>query len=251
MKVYFVGAGPGDPELLTLKGRRLLAAADIVVWAGSLVNPALLDWAPPAAPRYDSAGMSLAEVLEVYEEAREREGSIVRLHSGDPSLYGAIQEQLDYCAARGIPTEVVPGVSSVFAAAASFKRELTLPGVSQSLVVTRVAGRTGLPPGEELAALAAHGTSLALFLSGGLLTEAARKLSAVLPPATPVRLVRRASWPDERIAACRLGELEELAAGGAWEGQTMVLVGRALEPEGYEASKLYDSSFSHGRRKAT
>jgi precorrin-4/cobalt-precorrin-4 C11-methyltransferase len=246
-----VGAGPGDPELITLKGRRLLGEADLVVYAGSLVNPRLLEFTRPGVPTFDSAAMTLEQVLALYDERKDAEGTIVRLHTGDPSIYGAIQEQIDWCEAAGIPVEVVPGVSSVFAAAASLRRELTLPGVSQSLIITRVGGRTPVPDAESIASLAAHGTSMALFLSGGLLPEAASALLTSYPPDTPVRIVRRASWPDEEITARRL---DELAGTGksreGKDGQVMVLVGPALAPESYEHSRLYDLGFTHGRRNA-
>jgi precorrin-4/cobalt-precorrin-4 C11-methyltransferase len=252
MKVWIVGAGPGDPELITLKGRRLLEEADLVVYAGSLVNPALLEFARPGVAVFDSASMTLEEVLSLYDERKALAGSIVRLHTGDPSIYGAIQEQIDHCEAAGIPVEVVPGVSSVFAAAASLKRELTLPGVSQSLIITRAAGRTPVPEAESLASFAAHGSTMALFLSGGRLAEAARELLSAYPHDTPALIVRRASWPDETKTACRL---DELAGGGGivaegQEGQVMVLLGPALGPESYERSRLYDPSFAHGRRGA-
>jgi len=249
MRVAFIGAGPGDPELLTLKGARLLSEADVVVYAGSLVNPAVLERARPGVPVYDSAGMTLAEVLAVYEEHRASPGLIARLHTGDPSMYGAIQEQLDYCAAAGIATEVVPGVSSVFAAAAALGRELTLPGVSQTLILTRAAGRTPVPEAERLAALAEHGATMAVFLSAGLVAELAAELLPAYGPDAPVRIVHRASWPDQRIIEGTLADIASKAEGLG--GQAMILVGRALDPgSAYERSRLYDPGFSHGRRAA-
>lgn len=250
MKVWIVGAGPGDPELITVKGRRLLGEADLVVYAGSLVDRRMLEYAKSGVPAYDSAGMTLEEVLSLYRERKALEGNIVRLHTGDPSLYGAIQEQIDWCKAEGVPVEVVPGVSSVFAAAASLGRELTLPGVSQSLVITRVGGRTPVPASESLASFAAHGTTMALFLSGGLLAEAAAELLSAYPPDTPVRLVRRASWPDEETAECRLDELAKQGSRDGRQGQTMILVGPALASDGYGRSRLYDPGFAHGYRGA-
>lgn len=251
MKVWIVGAGPGDPELLTLKGRRLLEGAACVVYSGSLVNPRLLEFARPGIPVWDSASMTLAEVLAIYAERRDLSGDIVRLHTGDPSIFGAIQEQIDWCKTQGIPVEVVPGVSSVFAAAASLGRELTLPGLSQSLIITRAGGRTKVPASESLASFAAHGTTMALFLSGGLAGPAADQLLEAYPPETPVRLVRRASWADEERLACRLDELAGAPRpfGPGQEGQVMILVGPALAPGSYEASRLYDPGFSHGRRR--
>lgn len=251
MRVAFIGAGPGDPELITVKGARLVAGADVVVYAGSLVNPAVLSGVRPGVPVFDSAGMTLDEVLAVYDERRDEPGLIARLHTGDPSMYGAIQEQLDWCEARGIPTEVVPGVSSVFAAAAALRRELTLPGVSQTLILTRAAGRTPVPEAESLASLAAHGATMAVFLSVGLMDEVVRSLEPAYGPDAPVRVVHRASWPDERVVAGRLSDIAAKVAEAGLRGQAMILVGSVLDPgAGYDTSKLYDAGFSHGRREA-
>jgi precorrin-4/cobalt-precorrin-4 C11-methyltransferase len=234
VKVWIVGAGPGDPELITLKGKRLISEADLVIYAGSLVNPKLLKFARPGVPAFDSASMTLEEVLALYDDRAALEGSIVRLHTGDPSIYGAIQEQIDHCEAAGIPVEVVPGVS-------------------QSLVITRMAGRTPVPDSESLASFASHRASMALFLSGSLLSEAAGELLSSYPPDTPVRMVRRASWPDEKKLSCTLSELAagdtEFSSGK--EGQVMVLIGPALAPSAYDRSKLYDPSFTHGRRRGS
>ncbi len=272
MRLAIVGAGPGDPELITLKGRRLLGEADLVIYAGSLVNPALLEFRRPDAKVYDSAAMTLEEVLAIYDENAGREGLIVRLHTGDPSLYGAIQEQIDHCLARGMEVEVVPGVSSVFAAAAALKRELTLPGLGQTLILTRAAGRSSVPERESLSRLASHGATMAIFLSAGLLPELLRDLIPHYGPDCPLRMVHRASWPDERIVRTSLGEMEArlaLPGGSPWAenstedsggtgsisggptGQVMILVGPVLgaAPADYEKSKLYDPGFSHGRRK--
>ncbi len=250
MRVAFIGAGPGDPELITRKGARLLGEADVVVYAGSLVNPALLGLARPGTPAYDSAGMTLEEVLAVYEERRAEPGLIARLHTGDPAMYGAIQEQLDYCEASGIETEVVPGVSSVFAAAAALRRELTLPGLSQTLILTRAAGRTPVPEAERLSTLASHGATMAVFLSAGLLEGLVAELLPSYGPDAPVRVVHRASWPDERVISGTLADIAGKAAGLG--GQAMILVGRVLDPgDEYERSRLYDPGFSHGRRSAS
>ncbi len=255
MRVAIVGAGPGDPELITVKGRNLLAEADMVIYAGSLVNPAILSYARRGVPTYDSASMTLEEVVALYDANASREGLIVRLHTGDPSMYGAIQEQIDHCHARGIPVEVVPGVSSVFAAAASVKREFTLPGISQTLILTRAEGRTPVPEREKLSSLAAHGASMAIFLSATLLPGLVEDLIASYGADCPLRLVYRASWPDEKTlsatlgSALRLMEADEFFSGV--RGQLMILVGPALgaSSDAYERSRLYDPSFSHGRRQ--
>ena len=252
MRVAIIGAGPGDPELLTVKGARLLEEADIVVYAGSLVNPDLLRRARPGVPIFDSSGMTLEEVLSIYESNRDREGLIARLHTGDPSLYGAIQEQIDFCRDREIPIEVVPGVSSVFAAAAALKRELTLPGVSQTVILTRQEGRTPVPEAERLPKLAVHGATLAIFLSAGRVDEVVDALLPSYGAATPVRVVHKASWPDERVVSGTLADIADRVREAGFGGQSMILVGAALAPgaAGYERSKLYDPKFSHGRRDA-
>ena len=247
MKVVFIGAGPGAPDLITVRGRDFLGKADIVIYAGSLVNPELLSYAPGKAEIYDSASMDLDEVTSVYTRYREAEGIIARLHTGDPSLYGAVQEQIDYCKAADIPFEVVPGVSSFFAAAAALGQEFTLPGVSQSLILTPV------PESEDLAELARHRTSMAVFLSAGNLDGVVEKLKAGYPEETPAAVVYRASWPDQKIITGSLSDIAGKCAEAGITRQTLVLVGNVLEARersgSYEKSKLYDPSFSHGYRK--
>lgn len=249
MQVYFIGAGPGDPELLTLKGARILGGADVVIYAGSLVNPVILARARTGAAIYDSAGMDLEQIVTLMESAVRSGRTVARLHTGDPSLYGAIREQMDALDARGIPYEVIPGVSSFVAAAAALGREFTVPGGSQTLIITRVAGKTPVPASEDLAALAAHRASLCLFLSAGLAGEAARSLLAAYPPDTPVAIVEKASWPEERIVAGRLGDLEPLVAGAGITRTALILVGDFLTAAGAR-SRLYDRAFAHGYRPA-
>lgn len=253
MRVAIVGAGPGDPELITLRGKRLIATADLIVYAGSLVNPAVLQWKKPDTTAYDSASMTLEEVCKLYDEHRDRAGLIVRLHTGDPSMYGAIQEQIDYCDQHDIEVEVVPGVSSVFAAAAALKRELTLPGISQTVILTRAAGRTPVPDEERLDRLAAHGATLAIFLSATLIESVARDLTPHYGPDAPVRIVQRASWSDERILEATLGDVAKKVHEAGIRGQAMIFVGRVLDPgaDGYQRSCLYDPGFAHGRRGAS
>jgi precorrin-4/cobalt-precorrin-4 C11-methyltransferase len=250
MKVYFVGAGPGDPELITRKGHRLIQDAAVIIYAGSLVNPELLESASSGAEIFNSAGMNLDEVAAVYREKANEEGIIVRLHTGDPSLYGAIQEQIDYCRAENIDWEVVPGVSSFAASAAALGQELTLPGVSQSLIITRRAGRTPVPERENLADLASHGTSMALFLSVQKIEELVEDLKAggVYTDQTPAAVVYRASWKDQKIVRADLGTLAEKVRDAGIRQQAMILVGNVMKGE-YELSKLYDSQFSHGCRR--
>lgn len=249
--IYFVGAGPGDPELLTLKAKRLIDEADVIVYAGSLVNPAVLEDKKPEALVYDSAGMSLDEVMAVLIEAEERNLLSVRVHTGDPAVYGAIREQIDQLEKRKIAYEVVPGVSSVFAASATLGRELTLPGVSQTVILTRQAGRTPVPEGETISSLAAHQATMVIFLSVGQIESLSEELIAGgYTPSTPVAVVYRASWPDETIVHGTLETIAELTKEQGIVRQALVMVGAFLGEE-YELSKLYDAKFTHGYRKGS
>lgn len=248
--VHFVGAGPGDPELITVRGRSLLEKADMVIYAGSLVNPALLAWTKPGCAVYDSAGMTLEEVLAAMELCEQRYGDTVRLHTGDPSLYGAIREQMDALDARHIPWDMVPGVSAFSGAAAALGAEYTLPGVSQTLIISRSAGRTPVPEKEALPALAAHGASMALYLSAGMAAKVRDELLAGgYSRNTPAAIVYKASWPEERIVRGTVGALAEMAADNAITKTALILVGGFLG-EAYGRSKLYDPGFSHGYRRA-
>ncbi len=250
--IWFVGAGGGAADLITVRGERLLRAADCIVHAGSLVNPELLRLAKPGAEIRDSARMTLEEVLETLLAAERKGWTTVRLHTGDPSLYGAIREQMDALRAAGVPFDIVPGVSSFSAAAAALKAEYTLPGVSQTLVLTRLAGRTGVPEKEALPLLAAHGASMVLFLSAGMLPEVRRQLLAggAYTESTPAAIVYRASWPDEKIVRCTVGTLAESGEANGIAKTALVLVGDFLGDE-YERSKLYDPAFTTGFRKGT
>ena len=247
--IHFVGAGPGAPDLITLRGAKLLREADVVIWAGSLVNPALLDNCKIGCEIFDSSRMTLDEVLAVMERAEAEGKTTVRLHSGDPSLYGAIREQTDALREKGIAFDLTPGVSSLFGAAAALGAEFTLPGISQSLIVTRLAGRTAVPEGEALHALASHGASMALFLSSGMLDRVREELLAGgCDPDTPAALVYRASWPDERIVRCTVGTLARAGGEAGITKTALILVGRFLDAP-YEKSKLYDPSFTTGFRE--
>lgn len=249
-KVIFVGAGPGDPELMTIKGRKAILGGDVIIYAGSLVNSAVLDGCKEEAKVYDSAGMHLHEVLDVMYEAVEGGKQVVRVHTGDPSIYGAIQEQMDALARRGISYQVIPGVSSFCGAAASIKREFTLPAVSQTVILTRLEGRTPVPEKESLASLASHRASMAIFLSVGMMDRVVRELSVHYPLTTPIAVIQRATWEDEKIV---IGTLETIATEVKEAGirkTAQILVGDFIECK-YAASKLYDQQFSHGYRKAT
>ncbi|WP_018085876.1 precorrin-4 C(11)-methyltransferase [Desulfurispora thermophila] len=246
--VYFVGAGPGDPELITVKGADLLRRADVVVYAGSLVNPALLDLCRPGAVIYDSAGMHLQEMVRVMAEAAGEGKVVVRLHTGDPSLYGAIQEQMDALADQGVECRVVPGVSSFFAAAASLKQELTLPEVTQTVILTRLAGRTSVPQHEEMRQLARHQATMCIFLSVHMIRElVAELLAGGYPADTPVAVVYRASWPDERIVRGTLADIADRVTEAGIKKTALIIVSRVLAGN-YTPSRLYDAGFAHGYR---
>lgn len=248
--ISFVGAGPGDVDLITIKGRKLLENADIIIYAGSLVSPEHIKFAKEDCEIYDSKGMTLAEVLEVMYRGAEEGKDIVRLHTGDPTLYGAIREQLDQLEERGIEYEVVPGVSSFSAAAATINREFTLPGVSQTLILTRNAGRTPVPEDEDLDKLAAHKASMAIFLSVQNIDSVVEKLvKGYGSEDIPVAVVYKATWPDEEVLFGTLGDIAEKVKEKNIKKMSQILVGNFIEGE-YNLSKLYDPKFSHKFRKA-
>ena len=249
--IHFVGAGPGAPDLITLRGHRLLCEADVIIYAGSLVNPALLDAAKEGCAIHNSACMTLEEVLAVMEQAEREQKTTVRLHTGDPCLYGAIQEQMDALRQKGIPYAVTPGVSSFCAAAAALPAEYTLPGVSQTVILTRMAGRTPVPEHEEIAGLAAHGASMAIFLSAGMLPELSERLIAGgYSPDSPAAIVYKASWPDEIVCRCTVGTLVQAAQEKGITKTALILAGGFLK-EPYRRSRLYDPGFSHAFRPAS
>jgi precorrin-4/cobalt-precorrin-4 C11-methyltransferase len=250
MKVFFVGAGPGDPDLITLRGRKLLEEADIVIYAGSLVSPEHLAWCRDDAEKMDSAGMNLDEVTQVYSGNRERQGVIVRLHTGDPSVYGAIQEQMDFLDSRGIPFEVIPGVSSFQAASAVLKRQFTLPGVSQTVILSRVEGRTPVPESQKLEILAESRATLVLFLSVDRAEEVQRRLEPFYGKETPVAVVYKVSWKDEKIFTGRLDGLAALVKDNDIRRHALIIVGNVLDTD-YEKSELYNPAFSHGFRRGS
>ncbi|MCR4818561.1 MAG: precorrin-4 C(11)-methyltransferase [Fretibacterium sp.] len=248
--IYFIGAGPGAPDLITVRGAELLRRAGMIVYAGSLVNPALLDCAPEGCEIHDSASLTLDEVMDLLLDGCRRGLLTVRLHTGDPSLYGAIREQMDRLRAAGVPFEVVPGVSSFCAAAAALPAEYTLPGVSQTVIISRMEGRTPVPERESVRSLAAHGASMVLFLSAGMLESLCAELIAGgFPQETPAALVYRASWPEERVLRGTLADLPSQAREAGITRQALVLVGNFLGDD-YALSKLYDAKFSHGYRKS-
>ena len=242
--VHFVGAGPGAADLITLRGAELLRQADVVIYAGSLVNPALLEMTKEDCAIHNSAEMTLEQVLSVMEQAEKDGKTTVRLHTGDPCLYGAIREQMDALDAMGIPYDDTPGVSSFCGAAAALNAEYTLPEVSQSVIITRLAGRTPVPEAENLAGLASHGASLVLFLSTGMLERAQEELlKGAYTADTPAALVYKASWPEEKTFRCTVGTLAQTAREHNIRKTALVLVGNFLGTE-YSRSKLYDPTFT-------
>ncbi len=248
--VTFIGAGPGAVDLITVRGKTLLETADIVIYAGSLVNPGLLYYTKKSCEIFNSAEMTLEQVIAVMERGEREKKNTVRLHTGDPSIYGAIREQMDMLTERGIEYTVVPGVSSFCGAAAALKAEYTLPDVSQTLILTRMEGRTPVPEREEISKLAAHKSSMALFLSSSLLEELSRRLIAGgYEPSTPAAIVYKATWPDEKIVRTCVGELYTAAKENNINKTALILLGDFLGSV-YSRSKLYDPAFSHEFREA-
>ena len=249
--VYFVGAGCGAADLITVRGMRLLEKADVIIYAGSLVNPELLEYAKETCKIYNSAKMTLDEVIDVMKEAHAKGQELVRLHTGDPSVYGAIREQMDELDALGIAYESCPGVSACFGAAASLNLEYTLPDISQSLIITRMEGRTKVPAKESIESFAAHQASMAIYLSTGMLTELSRRLVAGgYREDTPAALVYKATWPEEEAYVCTVGSLADMAEAHNITKTALVLVGDAITHQHYKKSRLYAPDFSTEFRKA-
>ena len=249
MKVIFVGAGPGNPDYLTIKARRVLENCKIIVYAGSLVSPGVMALVPEKVKRYDSAAMDLEEIIAVCLDAQKKDIDVVRLHSGDPSIYGATREQMNELDRHGIPYEVIPGVSAFQAAAAALSTELTAPEVSQTIILTRTSGRTPLPKEQELAELARSKATLCIYLSGKNVDKTALTLVPYYGPDCPAAVIYHVSWPDEKIVR---GTLADIAAKvkKADLGQTsIIIVGQALSRD-IPVSKLYDAGFTHGFRSA-
>ncbi len=246
--IWFVGAGPGAPDLITVRGARLLSQADVVVYAGSLINPELLDLCGEGCALHDSSGMDLGQIVDVMVRADAEGLSCVRLHTGDPSLYGAVREQMEALRACGVSFEVVPGVSSFLGAAASLGTELTSPEVSQTVILTRAAGRTPVPKAESLAGLASFGCTMVVFLSAGRLRKVQDELLAGgYDKDTPAAIVYRATWPDELVCRCSVSTLAECGRRNRISKTALVVVGEALGDLRAQ-SRLYDAAFSHGFR---
>lgn len=248
--VNFVGAGCGAADLITLRGKKLLENADVIIYAGSLVNPELLQYAKMDCEIHNSAYMTLDEVISVIENAEKEGKNTVRLHTGDPSVYGAIREQMDRLDKLSIAYEICPGVSSFCGAAAALKAEYTLPGVSQTVIITRMAGRTAVPEKESIERLAAHGSTMVIFLSAGMLSELSRRLlCGGYRSETPAAIVYKASWADEKICRCTVDTLSETAEKNGIKKTALITVGDFLGSD-YELSRLYDKSFETEFRRA-
>lgn len=247
--IYFIGAGPGAADLITVRGAALLQNADVIIYAGSLVNPALLDYAREDCKIYNSAKMTLEEVIDVMKENRGKE--VVRLHTGDPCIYGAIREQMDILDQEGMEYQSVPGVSSFIGAAAALNAEYTLPNVSQTVILTRMAGRTPVPEKEEIEKLAAHGATMVIFLTSTMLEELSKRLmDGGYGPDSPAAIVYKATWPDEKVIRTTVKDIPKAAEENGINKMALILVGGFLGSE-YERSRLYDPSFTHLFREAT
>ncbi len=247
--VYFIGAGPGDPELLTIKGKKIIDSADVIIYAGSLVNREVLRDVKSGAKVYNSATMHLEEVIEVMKEAEKKNLMTARVHTGDPAIFGAHREQMDALEREGIEFCVIPGVSSFVAAAAALKKEYTLPEVTQSIILTRMEGRTPMPEKESIEAFAKHQATMVIFLSANRIEELVEQLQTSYPVDTPIALVYKASWPEEKIIQGNLGNIAELVRKENITKTGLIVVGRFLGDQ-YALSKLYDKHFSHEYREA-
>ena len=249
--IYFVGAGSGAPDLITVRGMRLLQKADVIIYAGSLVNPQLLDYAKEGCEIHNSAKMTLEEVISVMEQAEKNNLITIRLHTGEPSIYGAVREQMDILDQKGIAYESCPGVSACFGAAASLNLEYTLPDVSQSLIITRMAGRTPVPEKEEIASFAAHQATMVVFLSTGMLEELSRRLiEGGYTADTPAAIVYKATWPEQKTFVCTVGTLAKTAAENNITKTALMIIGDTVAAAHYDRSKLYDPEFTTEFREA-
>ena len=250
--IHFVGAGSGAPDLITIRGKKFLEEADVIIYAGSLVNPQLLDYAKEGCQIYNSAKMTLDEVLDVMREAEKAEKMTVRLHTGDPCLYGAIREQMDVLDEEGVSYDYCPGVSSFCGAASALNLEYTLPEVSQSVIITRMAGRTPVPEKESIESFAAHQATMVVFLSTGLLEELSKRLiEGGYSKDTPAAIVYKATWEDEKSFVCTVGTLAQTAKENQITKTALMIIGEAVAHSNYERSKLYDPGFTTEFRKGT
>ena len=250
-KVIFIGGGPGDPELLTIKAYNVLKNADVIIYAGSLVNKDVLGCAKAHAAIYNSASMNLDEIIELMEKETKEGRVVARVHTGDPSIYGAIGEQIEQLKKMEIPFEIIPGVSSLFATAAALESELTLPEVSQTVIITRPEGRTPKPSSEAISKLAEHNATMCIFLGVHMIQEVAEDLKKHYSPKTPVAVVQKASWPDEKVVKGTLDNIAARVTESGIEKTAIIVVGNVLGTSHVTPSKLYDAKFTHEYRKGT
>ena len=248
VKVIFIGAGPGDPELLTIKGKKALEKSDIIIYAGSLVNKEILNYAS-TEEIYNSASMNLDEIIEIMEKGVKEGKLIARVHTGDPSIYGAIGEQMEILKQKNIPFQIIPGVSSLFASAAALETELTLPEISQTVIITRPEGRTPKPKKESIKELAEHQATMCIFLGVQMIDKVVEDLLTHYPPDTPVAVVKKASWSDETVIRGTLKDITSKVKKADIKKTAMIVVGDVLDPGLITPSKLYDAEFSHEYRK--
>ncbi len=248
-KVIFIGAGPGDPELLTVKGQNALKSADTIIYAGSLVNKEILSVAKKTAEIYNSASMNLDEILEIMDKQTKSGKTIARVHTGDPAIYGAIGEQIEFLRHKNIDFEIIPGVSSLFATAAALESELTLPEVSQTVIITRPEGRTPKPESESIKELAKHNATMCIFLGIHMIENVTRDLLTHYPEKTPVAVVKKASWKDQLIVKGTLADITSKVKEAGIEKTAIIVVGDVLNPGDIVHSKLYDAEFTHEYRE--
>jgi precorrin-4/cobalt-precorrin-4 C11-methyltransferase len=248
-KVYFVGCGPGDPELLTIKAKKLIQKADVVIYSGSLIPPQIINLCKKE--KYDAAKLVREEILDILKTNAKKGKLVVRLHDGDPAIYGAIREQIDNLKKEGIEFEIVPGVTSFLAAAATIGSELTLPGITQTIIVTRAEARTKVPKREKISELAKHKATMIFYLSAHLLSNIVKEaIAGGYTKSTPVAAVYRASWDDEKVIVGTLRDITKKVRDAKITRTAIIIVGDIVKPKSYEYSKLYDKTFSHGFRKA-
>ncbi|PTL85637.1 precorrin-4 C(11)-methyltransferase [Vitiosangium sp. GDMCC 1.1324] len=251
MKVYIIGAGPGDPKLITVRGAELVEQCPVVLYTGSLVPQAVIARARPGARVLDSSSMTLEQIIDVFKEAQAADHDVARVHTGDPSIFGSTAEQIRRLEELGIAYEIIPGVSSFTAAAAVLGKELTLPELSQTVIVTRAEGRTLMPEGEKLEDLARHRATLALFLSAGLIRDVVERLLPSYGPDCPVAVVQKATWPDQKVVRGTLADIGDKVRAERINATAMILVGEVLESKDFANSRLYDPSFTHRFRRGT
>jgi precorrin-4/cobalt-precorrin-4 C11-methyltransferase len=247
-KVIFIGGGPGDPELLTLKAHKAIQNAEIIIYAGSLVNKDILNCASDTAQIFNSASMNLGDIIEIMEKETTNGKTVARVHTGDPSIYGAIGEQIRELEKKKIPFEIIPGVSSLFATAAALKTELTLPEISQTVIITRPEGRTPKPSKESIKSLASHQATMCIFLGVHMIREVVNDLLEYYPLETPVGVVKKASWDEEEVIMGTLNDIADKIDKAGIKKTAMIVVGPVLDPGDFKASKLYDANFTHEYR---